>query len=357
MQKTSQKKRTTGSNNLARRASIKTAKVVKIGGRSFAPTASSMAVTTGRGPSLRSDRASVRIVHSEYFDKITSVDNNFKVKSYQVNPGLNTCFPWLSGVATRYETYKFRRLEFFIRTRSPSTYGGTVGMCFDFDALDPAPINQLSALTYHDKTADSAWSDQSLVCDLRLGDKTPSKYTRPGLPTSYNNYDLKTYDIGTLHVFTDGTGNSANCGLLGVSYDIELFTPQVETPVGGSFSNTTGLDAAHCFGSLPTISVDGNSTFPFTVSSSDTITFMQNFEGVLSFLATGTGFNNSPAPTLTGEGAVTAIANLCNAAATYQTGNFRINALLGDSLSFAMGATTISNIVWYLTKGRYDNLG
>jgi hypothetical protein len=135
-------------------------------------------------------------------------------------------FPWLSQVAQRYETYKFRKLLFEYHTRAATSQVGTVGLVFDFDAEDPAPASQMEALSYHDKCADSPWKDDCVVLDLAQGDRLPIRYTRAGTPTG--NYDIKTYDVGNLHVFTDGVASSTNLGLLEVKYVVDLYTPQIQ---------------------------------------------------------------------------------------------------------------------------------
>jgi hypothetical protein len=176
-------------------------------------------------------------------------------------------FPWLSQVASRYETYKFRSIAFHYHSRAATSQVGTVGLAFDFDAQDPAPASQMTALAYHDRVADAVWKEQSLVLDLSQGDRLPTRYTRVGLPTTP--YDLKTYDLGNLHVFTDGVAASVNLGLLEVVYSIDLFTPQIQDPVGGLTTSTTALDATHLFGT--DFTPDSQAIMPFTVTSSGVI--------------------------------------------------------------------------------------
>jgi hypothetical protein len=305
----------------------------------------SRSVVSGRNPSVSSNGGCTRVTHSEFFSSVVSTSTDYAVTGFALNPGVASVFPWLSQVAQRYETYKFRRLAFELHTRAASTQVGTVGLVFDFDAQDSAPQNQMEALRYHDKSADSPWKDQKFSLDLVQGDRLPIRYTRSGLPTTP--YDIKTLDLGNLFVFTDGVAASANIGLLEVCYTVDLFTPQCQNGIGGTYLGGGTLNATHLIGTAPTS--DPEALFPFTAGSSATLVFNQIFEGLFGFQIYGTVLSADYAPNVLGAGsAATVISQTVNAAATQVNGVVRISATPGCIMTPTITATTVtgSNSEW-----------
>jgi hypothetical protein len=264
-------------------------------------------------------------------------------------------FPWLSQVAQRFESYKFRNITFKYHTRAATTQVGTVGLAFDFDALDPAPDSQLKALSYHDKEADATWKEMRLTLDLSQGDKFPSRYTRIGTALTATS-DLKTYDLGNLHVFTDGVAASSNLGLLEVCYSIDLFVPQIEGSIGGYLADTAGLDATHLFGTNP--GADAQSFFPGILTASDTFTFNQVFEGLLILNLTGTVLvDNTLTPTISAGGTAQAVGWLTLASQLRSWYIIRVKAIPGVTFSPTVTATTVTASYWYFAGGPYNSYG
>lgn len=156
---------------------------------------------------------------------------NFNVTSYSVNPGNSTTFPWLSTIAARFEKYQFERLDFYYKREvSEFATNGQVGkvmMSFDADAADGPPTTktQIEATRPH---VDGMPSENiSLIIPRReLKRLTSGFYVRPGLlPGSA---DIKTYDVGNLHVATQGIVNNVEVGELHVAYRVKLFLPVLE---------------------------------------------------------------------------------------------------------------------------------
>jgi hypothetical protein len=299
---------------------------------------------------VKSNGVVTRIRHSEYFASVESTGTAFACASYPLNPGVASVFPWLSQVAQRYETYKFREVSFHYHTRAATTQVGTVGIVFDFDAQDPAPSSQMEALSYHDKVADSCWREQSLKLDLVQGDKLPTRYTRAGLLATP--YDLKTLDLGNVHVFTDGVAASTNLGLLEVCYIVDLFTPQIENGVGGTLVGSVGLDATHLFGTTYTVNSEAN--LPFTVTSSGVVTFNQCWEGLVLLELAGTGLAADVAPVVAGTGSSSAdLAMTVNAAATGVIDGFKLRVRPGATMTPTVTATTVTSAKWSFGGGAF----
>lgn len=318
----------------------------------YAPVAMSRAVVTQRIPQIASSSNVTRISHSEFFASVASTGTAYAAASYPCNPGVASMFPWLSQVAARYETYKFRRVQFEYHTRAATSQVGTVGLVFDFDAADAAPANQMVALGYHDKVADSPWKDTCLMLDLTQGDRLPIRYTRVGSITTQS--DIKTYDIGNLHVFVDGVAASTNLGLLEVKYVVDLYTPQVQNPVGGLFVGTGTMSGVALFGT--TWTPDAQAIAAFETPTSSVLTFNQAFEGVISFGIAGTGLGADLAPVVA-NGTAAIIGTQCvNAAATLVRGIMRISAVPGTTITPTITATTVTTSSWTFSSAAYDSL-
>lgn len=105
-------------------------------------------------------------------------------------------------------------------------------MAFDFDANDVAPLDNISACSYHDYVAGSIWAPLTLKTDLKMGDRMPEKLTRIGAPASSDYFN---YDVGTLYACIEGI--AGNVGYLNVEYVVDLYVHQIETSVGGEISN------------------------------------------------------------------------------------------------------------------------
>lgn len=319
----------------------------------YAPVAMSRAVGTGRIPRINSNGGVTHIDHTEYFYSVASTAADYAVVSYPLNPGVAAIFPWLSTIAQRYEKYRFRQLSFDYHTRAATSQVGTVGMVFDFDALDPAPSSQMQALTYQDKVADSPWKDMCLRVDLAQGDRMPVRYTRAGQPSG--SYDIKTYDLGNLHIFVDGVAASTNLGLLEVNYSVDLFTPQVQDPVGGLLYNDAGANATHVLGTATTANADAQALLPGSMTGTGVFTFNQAFEGILTFDIVGTVLTANLALVPAGIGAAaTSMWQLANAAGTAVVGGAKITAQPGSTITPTITATTVTETSFVFSKCGYN---
>jgi len=317
-----------------------------------APVAVSRDVKPRRIPSMKSNGVWTSVSHRECFATVVSSSTAFAVASYSLNPGVPSVFPWLSQVAARYETYKFRRLSFSIRTQSATTAVGSVGMAFDFDANDPAPTSLLMGLSYRDRSLGACWAEQRLDLDLRQGDKSPSKFTRVGLPTEP--YDLKTYDLGVLHVFTEGV-SAATVGILEADYTVDLFTPQIQDPIGGSFHVSTGMDATHLFGTA--IEPNAGALLPGAVTSTSVFTFDQAFEGLVTVRVSGTTITDSLDLGISATGLSTGISaeSNVNSAGTKTTKVFKVRAQHGTTLTPTVTAAAVSAGSYSFARGAYSS--
>ncbi len=138
------------------------------------------------------------------------------VDSLRVNPGLPETFPWLSGLANLFEKYKFHRLVFRFKNLKGTSSAGNILLSFDYDTLDSAPTSAIE-MTQSTIYVDGApWRVFEL--EIPVGD-LPYLYTRSGNVASS---DLKTYDIGRLHIGAEGCADTTDHGYLEVEYHVSL---------------------------------------------------------------------------------------------------------------------------------------
>lgn len=173
----------------------------------------------------------MRINHTEYIGYISvSPDKgDNQISKFEIQPGSQTTFPWLSSIARRFESYKFNRLSFKYIPDVGTTTDGSIALCPDYDASDDnSQASRATLLTFEDSVRGPLWD--VLVCRAtpRNLKKRTSYYTRTTQPSAT---DIKLYDVGNLWVSLKYQGDLQSCGELWVSYDITLITPQLEENV------------------------------------------------------------------------------------------------------------------------------
>jgi hypothetical protein len=185
---------------------------------------------------IQSSKNSVRIKHKELVANISGSVDFTVALSMALNPGLSTSFPWLASQAAAWETYHFHSLRYCYHTRTGTGVPGSVILAPDYDASDAAPSSELAVSNYEDMREDAPWKDVcSILNESAMYPLGPRKYIRNGALSS--NVDVKTYDVGTMHICTiDGT--AVPWGKLWVEYDVTLETPAF--PAGG-FIQTAAL--------------------------------------------------------------------------------------------------------------------
>lgn len=209
---------------------------------------SSVPVQQGRSRSVGSasiftlKNGDCRIVHREYLRDISAAAGSpsaYTVQAVAINPGQSVCFPWLSAIAARFESYLFNKLRFCYETEAPTSLGGSVMLAIDYDPSDAAPATKQQLMTYRGSVRSAPFLEcqhTSLLEDLR---KRKTYFVRPGAvpPTS----ELKEYDTGTLYLASQGvTTASAVLGEIYVEYDVTLMTPVSELALAAvAFTNTS----------------------------------------------------------------------------------------------------------------------
>lgn len=199
--------------------------------------------------------------------------------SVNAQPGLLSSFPWAAPIVNSFEEYKIVKLIYHYRNAVSTATDGTVLMMFDYDALDDPPVTAV-ALTQSSNYVDTVpWKATRLV----VPGMGKWLYTRDKL---IPNADLKTYDLGRIHICTEGTPVKI-LGYIEVEYTIELrkrqssalFTPSLSFGLQATFNVSPGN-----FGEVnPEILIGAGETlgsFMPLASGSDSIPAIEGFNSL-----------------------------------------------------------------------------
>lgn len=210
--------------------------------RVAAPVATTRIVKTGN-PNVSSSGRSVRIRHREFVQDLTAANSSFAAYLLAINPGVTSTFPWLSSQAIRYESYLFHKLHFIYEPMVSTSTNGSLMLAVDFDAADSVPANKTAMMANQSAVRTSVWNSVTYKArEANLAKFGVQRYTRGNnRPTGT---DVKTYDIGNLiYAWVGSPTSQTTLGELYVEYDVELFTPQIDssTTVANQPSQTTVL--------------------------------------------------------------------------------------------------------------------
>lgn len=188
-------------------------------------------------PSMHAEGQSVIVRHKEFVTEVRG-NSSFMVRgSYDINPGRAETFPWLAGVAARFQEYKIRGLVWhYIPTSGTAVSGtnpalGSVMLQTSYRSSDVPPANKNEVLNEY-------WSSEAvpseafchpIECDPKENPFNIQYVRTDAVPAG----DSKLlYDLGTTHLCV--TGQQTNDTVLGdlwCTYEIELKKPIVSSNV------------------------------------------------------------------------------------------------------------------------------
>lgn len=261
----------------------------------------SNSLMAGGVPTFKAGRDSWRIQRREYLGDLTG-STGFSNRTFAINPGLDTSFPWLSNVAANFQTYRFHGLLFeFVSTsadalNSTNTALGTVVMGTNYNVTQPAFTNKAEMEQY--EFSCSTRPSASLIHPIECAPKEApldNLYIRTGAVPSGQSAQF--YDLGLFQIATVGMQAAAVIGEIWVTYDVELCKPRI-APGGtwpgqffklnnGVYTNTEILGQVQTtsYGNLPlTISATGAGydtiNFPSSITSGRFMVFISWKGGV-----------------------------------------------------------------------------
>lgn len=195
-----------------------------------APVARGITARSSR-PTLSSSNGNIHIHRREFAGTITNgavtgyalAGVSALTPGYDLNPGCNLMFPWLSGIAPSYERFTFRNLKLhFIPSQATST-AGRYYVAVDYDYDDSVSQSKVQLMGNMTAAEAPVWQSMDLTLDRALlHQDMPAKYVN--LLTRNNFIEPRTAYCGFVMVAFDTP--VANCLIdMWVEYDIELISP------------------------------------------------------------------------------------------------------------------------------------
>lgn len=187
-------------------------------------------------PSMHSIKDGFRIRHREYLGDVSS-SIAFTNTVYNVNPGLDETFPWLSAIAQNFDQYEIKGMIVEFKStsanalNSTNTALGTMILCAEYDSADSTYVNkqQMENSMYACSTKPSESMIMPIECDPRQN-PIGNLYTRSGAVPSGK--DSRLYDLCNFQIASVGSQAAAVVGELWISYDIILRKPQMSSGLG-----------------------------------------------------------------------------------------------------------------------------
>lgn len=186
----------------------------------------------------------------ERISNVTALNSSFNIVDVFINPANNLLFPWLSGIGSKYDLYRFKRLRFTYTPSLPTSEEGSIYIGLDYNTLDPPPSSSSELCQLSHWTMNVVWKPTSISIDLNSIDWL---YTRSG-PVA--NADYKTYDLGRLFFATEGVTYNGTVGYIEVEYDVEFKrrqpdytssvvpTTDIYTPIAQIYTGSLGSNSA-----------------------------------------------------------------------------------------------------------------
>jgi hypothetical protein len=209
----------------------------------------------------------------------------FQLQKFVVNPGIYETFPWLSGMANNFETWRPSGVIFEFLTLSGTAVGSTntalgqviMAPQYNAYALDPTTKVQLEG--YPD--AVSTCVDASALCGIECAKSNRQSdallVRNANVVPQAASMSAALFDLCDFYIATNGCqGSSITLGELWVTYEIELWNPIVSIANAGLFSGLSyqaigviSANALFASGEITTFDPSGH----LAVTSGQTVTF------------------------------------------------------------------------------------
>jgi hypothetical protein len=180
---------------------------------------------------------SIVVRHREFIGTIVG-SSGFTVQyELPINPGLPTTFPWLSGIASKYQQYEVKGMIYQYLPTSGTFNGndaalGTIMMQTTYRATDSAPLSKVEMLNEY-------WSNEIVASQTMLHAIECDPKENPFAVHYVRNTPITTgeplmYDVGKTFIATQGMGGASPTSAIGdlwVTYEIMLKKPIVSSDV------------------------------------------------------------------------------------------------------------------------------
>lgn len=197
---------------------------------------------SGSIPMMHNDGQTILVRHKEFLCEVKP-NTSFQVqRSFRINPGSATTFPWLARLANCYQQYRIKGMVYhYVPTSgasvsSTNTSLGSVMMQTSYRSNDTAPNNKIELLNEY-------WSSEAVPsesfchpveCNPNENPFNVQYVAADGATLPTGDSPLL-YDLGTTHLAVSGQqGTLGVLGDLWVTYEIELKKPIIDSNVTDS---------------------------------------------------------------------------------------------------------------------------
>lgn len=297
-----------------------------------------------------------RIKHREFITDINSQGTPFAVYRYAVNPGNVELFPWLSTVASAYESYRFRSLKFHYNTDTPNTTAGSIIQAFDPDPSDATPTSKQQLLTFQSSVTSSVSVPSTLNVDAAVLTRLKMFFVRNPINVPPPNTAQENFDVGAWFPAHSNVPVNTILGEFSVEYDIELITPgqQAHDAVSQTVYGGPGVDNNGATWGSNRVLTGDKIMFPTTAYSAY---FQRPGTYLMTCYVQGTGLTgNSPTAGGTASSRVINLGGGPNSAGTSYTFSFLVKAAeTFETLGITINAvTTIASVLWRISSFSHD---
>lgn len=188
-------------------------------------------------PAMHNNNQSVVVRHKEFVTEVRGAQAFTVRQSFDINPGVVGTFPWLAGIASRFQEYRIRGMVWHYVPTSGNAVAstnaalGTVMLQTSYRSNDSPPANKIELLNEY-------WSSEAvpseafchpIECDPKENPFNV-QYIRSGAVPDGDSELM--YDLGVTHLCVSGQQvDDTVLGDLWVTYEIELKKPIVESNV------------------------------------------------------------------------------------------------------------------------------
>jgi len=314
-------------------------------------------------PKFKSKGPNVTISHSEFVGTLKG-SAGVSFQKFRVNPSDDLTFPWLSHIATAYEKYRIRSMNFRYVANCSSSTAGYVYMIPDYDVNESDMYDPMTFLNSMDTVQGSCWTSKQLRVRPRKPNQVDNYLIRSPYVT-YNDYLL--YDQVNIYVGTEESSSVVTLGKIFIDYTVELMIPDP--------SNRLRLDSFRYIQTgmlVREVGTSGNwlpvpDTSPFDndkwgnspiVPTSEGYVFTRGFCGYITVVVIGSGFDIGRVLSLTAS----ANGQLISRTLDDQTGGtdtwtlvIGLNVIAGGGFAFAGNTTTSNNTCQVIIIGGSAN--
>lgn len=191
---------------------------------------------SGSIPAMHREGQTITVRHREFLGEVLSSTSFTTRMELPINPGMAATFPWLSGIASKFQQYKVKGLVFHYVPTSGNAVSstnnalGSVILQTSYRANDSGPQTKIEALNEYWSTevVPSETVAHPIECNPNENPFNV-QYVRAGSLAANDNVLM--YDLGRTFVCVSGQqANGVVLGDMWVTYEVELKKPILDSP-------------------------------------------------------------------------------------------------------------------------------